>query len=121
MSMMNAIRGRTVVMYGEILFGTDADVQPSGRRASFELGEHELETSLVRDVVLRMKSPALLGELRDEAPELLIGEPYRQGGDGDVEPDGPEWRRGQTQGDEEPREQRTPCGHGRAGMGEWRR
>ena len=55
-------------------------------------------------MVLGMECPARLGELGDEAPELLIGEPYRQRGDGDIDPDGPHRRGGQADGDQEPRE-----------------
>ncbi len=66
---------------GEVLLGTDAQVDAACLRPPDEIRDHALEAELVRREVgdvLRSEIAARLGGVGDELPERLVGQPQRQ-------------------------------------------
>ena len=66
---------------GEVLLGADAHVDAIGsgfRDLRDQVGDDVLEPPLVRQQVVGLKRAGALGELRHDAPVLLVGQPRRR-------------------------------------------
>src|SRR5262245_61135833 len=57
---------------GEVLLGSDANVHAARLRNLDQLWNHELESHLIREEIVRTEGSIWLGELCDEIPELVI-------------------------------------------------
>ena len=78
MSTMNASFGRRRDDVGEVLLGTDAEVDAAGRQHRLEVRDDGLKRVLVGEKVVGSKRAAGLGELGDQLPERLVAQSRRQ-------------------------------------------